>query len=190
MPRKPAYDREALIAKARDIFWRQGWAGTSLKDLERELKLKPGSFYAAFGSKDALYALTLESYANEGVARIKALAENLGPKEALKAQPRLVIEAIENPTKACMLAKTYAELQAKDHELADQAARHMAEMKACFAELFRSAQDAGDIRSEHDPDRLAARYQSDILGLRLSAERKDVNALEIAADIASDIDRL
>ncbi|WP_050605629.1 TetR/AcrR family transcriptional regulator [Ruegeria sp. 6PALISEP08] len=190
MPRKPAYDRDALIAKARDIFWRQGWAGTSLKDLERELKLKPGSFYAAFGSKDALYALTLESYANEGVARIKALAEKLGPKEALKAQPRLVIEAVENPTKACMLAKTFAELQAKDHDLADQAARHMTEMKACFAELFRSAQETGEIRADHDPDRLAARYQSDILGLRLSAERKDVDALEIAADIASDIDRL
>lgn len=190
MPRKPAYDRDALIAKAKDIFWRQGWAGTSLKDLERELKLKPGSFYAAFGSKDALYALTIESYTREGVARLKALAEKLGPKEALKAQPRLVIEAVENPTKACMLAKTYAELQAKDHDLADQAARHMTEMKACFAELFRSAQNAGEIRSEHDPDRLAARYQSDILGLRLSAERKDVDADEIAADIAADIDRL
>lgn len=190
MPRKPAYDRDALIAKAKDIFWRQGWAGTSLKDLERELKLKPGSFYAAFGSKDALYALTMESYTREGVARLKALAEKLGPKGALKAQPRFVIEAVENPTKACMLAKTYAELQAKDHDLADQAARHMTEMKACFAELFRSAQKAGEIRSEHDPDRLAARYQSDILGLRLSAERKDVDADEIAADIAADIDRL
>ena len=190
MPRKPAYDRDALIAKAKDIFWRQGWAGTSLKDLERELKLKPGSFYAAFGSKDALYALTMECYTREGVARLKALAKKLGPKGALKAQPRLVIEAVENPTKACMLAKTYAELQAKDHDLADQAARHMTEMKACFAELFRSAQNAGEIRSEHDPDRLAARYQSDILGLRLSAERKDVDADEIAADIAADIDRL
>ena len=190
MPRKPAYDRDVLIAKAKDIFWRQGWAGTSLKDLERELKLKPGSFYAAFGSKDALYALTLESYTQEGLARLKALAERLGPKEALKAQPRLVIEAAETPAKACMLAKTYAELKAKDHDLADQAAHHMAEMKECFADLFRKAQDAGEIGAGHDPGRLAARYQSDILGLRLSAERTDVDAAQIAADIASDIDRL
>ena len=78
MPRKPEYDRDDLIARARDIFWRQGWAGTSLKDLERELKLKPGSFYAAFGSKDALYGLALERYAQEGVARLKALADRLG----------------------------------------------------------------------------------------------------------------
>ncbi|MCG7521755.1 TetR/AcrR family transcriptional regulator [Ruegeria sp. Ofav3-42] len=190
MPRKPEYDRDALIAQARDIFWRQGWAGTSLKDLERELKLKPGSFYAAFGSKDALYGLALERYAREGVARLRALADQMGPLEALKAQPRLVIEASDAPAKACMLAKTYAELQAKDHALAEKAGVYMAQMRACFADLFQRAQDAGDIASDHDPNRLAARYQSDLLGLRLSAERSDVNAQEIAADIAADLDRL
>ncbi|WP_170770904.1 TetR/AcrR family transcriptional regulator [Ruegeria lacuscaerulensis] len=190
MPRKPSYDRDALIAQARDIFWRQGWAGTSLKDLEHALNLKPGSFYAAFGSKDALYALTLERYAQDGVARLMAMADEMGPLRALKAQPHVVIDAGAVPTHACMLAKTYAELQAKGHELADKASGHMVEMKECFATLFRRAQQAGEIGPDHDPDRLAARYQSDILGLRLSAERNDVNAAEIAADIASDLDRL
>ena len=190
MPRKPEYDRDDLIARARDMFWRQGWAGTSLKNLERELKLKPGSFYAAFGSKDALYALALERYTQEGVARLKALAEELGPKAALQAQPRLVIETGALPAKACMLAKTYAELQARDHDLAEKAAAHMAEMKACFTDLFRRAQAAGEIGPDHDPARLASRYQSDLLGLRLSAERSDVDATAIAADIAADLDRL
>ncbi|WP_171208646.1 MULTISPECIES: TetR/AcrR family transcriptional regulator [unclassified Ruegeria] len=190
MPRKPSYDRDALIAQARDIFWRYGWAGTSLKDLERELKLKPGSFYAAFGSKDALYALALERYAQDGVTNMMVMAQELGPLGALKAQPLRVIEAADIPTKACMLSKTYAELQARDHELAAQARAHMVEMKACFAELFRRAQEAGEIGTDHDPDRLAARYQSDLLGLRLSAERDDVNGVEIANEIAADLDRL
>lgn len=190
MPRKPTYDRDALIAQARDIFWRQGWAGTSLKDLERELKLKPGSFYAAFGSKDALYALTLERYAQDGIARLMALAEDIGPLGALKTQPRVVVEDGQMPSKACMLAKTYAELRARGHDLADKASHHMVEMKECFETLFRRAQQAGEINADHDAGRLAARYQSDLLGLRLSAERKDVNAVEIAADIAADLDRL
>ncbi|WP_300071616.1 TetR/AcrR family transcriptional regulator [uncultured Ruegeria sp.] len=190
MPRKPEYDREALIAQARDVFWRQGWAGTSLKDLERELKLNPGSFYAAFGSKDALYALALERYTQDGIARLTALADNLGPKAALMAQPKRVIEDTLAPTKACMLAKTYAELQAKDHDLAQRAAAYLDQMKACLTNLFLRAQAAGEISPGHDPDRLAARYQSDLLGLRLSAERIDVDARAIAADIAADIDRL
>ena len=49
---------------------------------------------------------------------------------------------------------------------------------------------AGEIGPEHDPERLAARYQSDLLGLRLSAERSDVDAAAIASDIAADLDRL
>lgn len=190
MPRKPSYDRDALIAQARDLFWRQGWAGTSLKDLERELKLKPGSFYAAFGSKDALYALALERYAQDGMARLQALAETLGPKAALQAQPFRVIDDTDAPTRACMLGKTYAELQARDHALAQAASEHLAQMRGCFADLFRRAQQAGEIGADHDPDRLATRYQSDLLGLRLSAERRDVDAQAIAADIAADIDRL
>ncbi len=190
MPRKPSYDRDALIAQARDIFWRQGWAGTSLKDLERELNLKPGSFYAAFGSKDALYALSLERYAQDGVSRLMAMADEMGPLQALKAQPQVVIDASEMPARACMLAKTFAELQARGHDLADQASSHMSAMKGCFATLFRRAQEAGEIGAHHNPDRLAARYQSDLLGLRLSAERQDVNAAEIASDIAADLDQL
>ncbi|CAD0186518.1 Copper outer membrane regulator [Ruegeria sp. THAF57] len=190
MPRKPSYDRDALIAQARDIFWRQGWAGTSLKDLERELNLKPGSFYAAFGSKDALYALALERYAQDGVSRLTAMADEVGPLQALKTQPQIVISAKEMPARACMLAKTFAELQAKGHGLADKAGAHLEEMKECFATLFRRAQAAGEIGAHHDPDRLAARYQSDLLGLRLSAERDDVNAIELASDIAADLDRL
>ena len=190
MPRRPSYDRDALIAQATNLFWRLGWSGTSLKTLEHELKLKPGSFYAAFGSKEALYALALDHYAKTGISRLNELTESLGAKGALMAQPRLVVEAASAPVKACMLSKTYAELQGAEHELADRAADHLAAMKACFATLFRQAQEVGDIGPEHDPDRLAARYQSDILGLRLSAERADIDALAIASDIAADIDRL
>ncbi|EEE38055.1 transcriptional regulator, TetR family [Rhodobacteraceae bacterium KLH11] len=190
MPRKPSYDRDALIAQARDIFWRQGWAGTSLKDLESELKLKPGSFYAAFGSKDALYALALQKYLHDSVARMQTLAEELGPLGALKAQPLLVVEAADPPSRVCMLAKTFAELRARDHELSAQAGAHLGEMLECFTALFQQAQARGEIGGDHDPARLAARYQSDLMGLRLSADRDDVDARAIASDIASDIERL
>ncbi len=83
-----------------------------------------------------------------------------------------------------------AELSAKNHDLAQLAATHLSRMKTCFADLFRQAQTQGQIGADHDPERLAARYQSDLLGLRLSAERGDVDARQIAADIAADLERL
>ena len=190
MPRKPGFDRDDLILRARSLFWKQGWAGTSLKDLEKVLNMKPGSFYAAFGSKDALFELALDTYARDGADRLAALAADLGPLRALQAYPALVIEQADAPAKACMLAKTVLELQARDHPLASAADRHLQGMEARFADLFAATQQAGDIGPDHNPQALARRYQSDLLGLRVSAERDGVDAPAIAREIADSLARL
>lgn len=190
MPRKPNYDRDALIDRARDLFWQRGWAGTSLKDLEAVLQMKPGSFYAAFGSKDALFELALERYAETGSARLRALAGQEGAKDALQHWPAMAIENHDAPAKACMLSKTLLELQAHNHPLAEVANQYLLKMETQFADLFAQAQDAGQIDPSHDPQVLARRYQSDLLGLRVSAERDGVDGTSIAQEIADGIARL
>lgn len=190
MPRKPNYDRNELIDRARDLFWRYGWAGTSLKDLEATLQMKPGSFYAAFGSKDALFELAMEKYAADGTKRLTALAAAQGPMQALQQFPRMAIANDTAPAKACMLSKTLLELQAHNHPLADKANQHLLKMEAQFAALFAQAQSDGDIDQAHDPQVLARRYQSDLLGLRVSAERSGIDAEAIATEIADSLRRL
>ena len=190
MPRKPEYDREELIDRARDLFWKQGWAGTSLKDLERVLKLKPGSFYAAFGSKDALFELALDRYLEDGEARLNALFEELGAFGALRAFPHRVISSATAPAKACMLAKSVLELSGHDHALAAVADRHLDAMERQFAALFAEAQAQGDISAVHDPKALARRYQSDLMGLRISAERAGVDGDALADEMAAGLARL
>ncbi|MEP2716383.1 TetR/AcrR family transcriptional regulator [Pseudophaeobacter sp.] len=190
MPRKPNFDRNDLIERARDLFWQRGWSGTSLKDLEAVLQMKPGSFYAAFGSKDALFELAMQKYVADGSARLQELASKDGPLEALKRWPALAVENETSPAKACMLSKTLLELHAHNHPLAEQANLHLLKMEEQFADLFRQAQMAGDIDKSHDPQVLARRYQSDLLGLRVSAERDGINAQAIAKEIADGLSRL
>lgn len=190
MPRKPDYDREALIDRARDLFWAQGWAGTSLKDLERVLGLKPGSFYAAFGSKAALFELALDRYAETGARRLEALVARHGAVGALQRYPGMVIDASSASAKACMLAKIVLELGGGDDPLAARANTHLSAMEALFAEVFRQAQSAGEISKTYDAEALARRYQSDLLGLRVSAERDGVDAGAIAEEIADSLARL
>ncbi len=190
MSRKPNHDRNDLIERARDLFWRRGWAGTSLKDLEAALQIKPGSFYAAFGSKDALFELAMDKYAMDGAERLKELARTYGPIKALQRFPEMAIGSNDAPAKACMLSKTLLELHAHNHPLASKANLHLLRMEGQFAELFHQAQSAGDIGSEHDPKVLARRYQSDLLGLRVSAERDVIDAKAIAQEIADSLVRL
>ncbi|QCO54758.1 TetR/AcrR family transcriptional regulator [Pseudorhodobacter turbinis] len=190
MARKPNYDRNELIDRARDLFWRRGWAGTSLKDLEATLQLNPGSFYAAFGSKEALFELAMNKYAADGAERLKNLVQKYGPIQALQRFPEMAIANVGAPAKACMLSKTLLELHAHNHPLARKANEHLLRMEVQFAELFRQAQSAGEIGSAYDPKALARRYQSDLLGLRVSAERDGVDAQAIAQEIADSLLRL
>ena len=63
-------------------------------------------------------------------------------------------------------------------------------MEQQFAELFQQAQSDGTVDCAHDPAVLARRYQSDLLGLRVSAEREGVDAKAIATEIASGLGQL
>ncbi|MEP3844084.1 MAG: TetR/AcrR family transcriptional regulator [Paracoccaceae bacterium] len=189
MPRTASFDRDVLIANAREIFWQKGWAGTSMKDLEKGLGLHPGSFYAAFGSKDALYELTLDRYVEEGQARLDQLLHVHGALGALKAYLRSVVEDSAMPVRACMLSKTLLELSGQDNPLASKARQHMATMEARFATLFAQAQKQGEIDNVVSAEKRARRFQSDLMGLRVSAERGDIDALELADEIAADLDR-
>ena len=189
MPRTASFDRDVLIANAREIFWKKGWAGTSMKDLEKGLGLHPGSFYAAFGSKDALYELALDRYVEEGQARLDQLVQTHGALGALKAYLRSVVEDRAMPVRACMLSKTLLELSGQDNPLTAKARQHMTTMEARFAALFAQAQREGGINTDVSPEKRARRFQSDLMGLRVSAERGDVDALELADEIAADLDR-
>lgn len=189
MPRRPSYDREDLIDRARDLFWKKGWAGTSLKDLENALKMKPGSFYAAFGSKEALYELALEKYSKGSRNALAKLTQEFGALGALQRFPAHVV-GTDSQTKACMVAKTLMELHGQNHPLAAKAEDLLVAMEQNFTSLFQQAQADGDVAPQFDAQILARRYQSDLIGLRLSAERNGLNAQAIATEIADGLDRL
>lgn len=190
MPRKPSYDRNELILRARDLFWARGWAGTSLKDLEAGLNMKPGSFYASFGSKDALFELALQTYSKESLARVDTLVAEHGALKALQMLPLAIVQNPDTPAKACMLSKTLLELQAHHHPLAGVADQYLTKMETRFADVFAQAQAEGQITTEQSPRQLAVRYQSDLLGLRVTAERVGADAIGIAHQIAQGLTRL
>src|ERR1700685_365377 len=56
------FDREAALAAAMLLFWRKGFAATSMNDLCDAMGVRSPSLYAAFGSKEALYLEAIEHY--------------------------------------------------------------------------------------------------------------------------------
>lgn len=60
--RPRAFDREAALARAMRVFWVKGYEATSIADLTEVMGVGPTSLYAAFGSKDELYAEAIRLY--------------------------------------------------------------------------------------------------------------------------------
>ncbi len=60
--RPRAFDRDAALTQAMHLFWRKGFAATSISELTAAMGIGSPSLYAAFGSKEELYAETLRYY--------------------------------------------------------------------------------------------------------------------------------
>ena len=60
--RPRAFDREAALGEATRVFWLKGYGATSVSDLTEVMGIGATSLYAAFGSKEALYAEALRHY--------------------------------------------------------------------------------------------------------------------------------
>jgi AcrR family transcriptional regulator len=59
--RPRGFDRDGALQRAMELFWSQGYEGTTLADLQKAMGgITAPSFYVAFGSKEALLKETVE----------------------------------------------------------------------------------------------------------------------------------
>lgn len=56
------FDREAALGRAMELFWTNGYEGTSISDLTEQMGIGTKSLYAAFGSKEQLFSEALQLY--------------------------------------------------------------------------------------------------------------------------------
>ena len=60
MARPKEFDEHEVIGKALELFQRQGYDATSVRDLQEQTGLSSSSLYAAFGGKEQLFLRALK----------------------------------------------------------------------------------------------------------------------------------
>ncbi|WP_158896807.1 MULTISPECIES: TetR/AcrR family transcriptional regulator [unclassified Pseudomonas] len=169
--RPRSFDRTQAIDDALLLFWRYGYEATSLSRLKAAIGggITAPSFYAAFGSKEALFKEVVTRYMEtHGRVNDPLFDETLAPREAIAAalSRSARMQCDERLPKGCLVALgtlgSYAEEDSSlPLPLREARARIRAGLLACVG----SGIVRGDLAQGTDPHALATLFEGFLLGI-------------------------
>jgi TetR/AcrR family transcriptional regulator, transcriptional repressor for nem operon len=152
--------RERLLDAGVQTFSKSGFNGCSVQDITDTAGVPKGSFYNHFQSKEALAAAALEYYWSEGSCdRLNILTQlDVSPRERLRTyfeQAAAEIAQIDF-TCGCLIGNMAAELSDHSPVIAAKLSEIFAGWSRQVGDCIREAQSANEIKSDADPELLAA----------------------------------
>ena len=189
MPRTKGFETGDALDAAMQLFWRKGYAATSLRDLLDGMGIGYGSFYNAFGDKHALFLASLDRFRELRTSWIDEVLEDSGLNGIEEVFRRTVDGLVSfEPRRGCLLANTAVELGPHDAEVAAKISRYVRHTEAVFERAVIRAQEAGEIPADRDPRAMACFLVNTLHGLRVLARvGTDRAVLEDAVRVALDV---
>ena len=166
------FDREYALLKARNLFWRQGYEGTSMSDLVAELGIASARIYKAFGSKEQLFRQAIVHYeSQEGGFADRAFAAENNVQEAIK---KMLVDAVRLYSQAelprgCMVVDSAASVSEENDEIKTWLAEHRLQRTQQIIDRLRQAADNGEIPDTTDADSLGDYFAVFLHGLSVQA---------------------
>lgn len=169
------------------VFWEKGFTATSMTDLCERMGIVSPSLYAAFGSKEALFAEALAHYGKVYAPLIWAPLEQAATAregvEAYLMQSARALTRAGNPS-GCMLTLSTVASEGVETLGALVVSTRAASLKALESRLLRAA-EAGEIAASVDVKGLARMFlgvqQGMSIQARDGAKRRDLEAMASAA---------
>jgi AcrR family transcriptional regulator len=171
MGRPRTFDRDKAVEQAMYIFWQNGYESTSLSQLKASIGsgISAPSFYAAFGSKEALFQECMQRYLSTFAQVTEFLWDtSLPPREAiettLRSSARMQCE--RGHPKGCMVSLGVMSAPSEEHaDITAPLTRSRARTRAGFTACVQRGIDSGELRADTDARALATVFDSFLLGL-------------------------
>jgi len=173
------FDRDAALEAAMLLFWRKGFAVTSMNDLCDAMGVRSPSLYAAFGSKEELYLEAIEHYVQtQGPPVWGKLAEGATARAGIE---NLLIAGTESlPKSRAIPAGCMATLAAVGDEWPAAIARVIKKVRLEMLGMLRSRLETavakGELPASTDIDGLSRFYLSVFQGMAIQAQDGAIRA--------------
>lgn len=169
MARPIEFNKTKALDAAMDTFWTNGYERTSLQDLIDSMALSKSSFYNSFGSKHELFTDSLRSYSNMMSIDLQRRLDAAGSGRVFLE--RLLSEIVDTSTeesslRGCFLLNTATEFAQCNKEVSELTRSGLNQFHSVFRKAIEQAREAGEVRSDEDPDRLAWFVFSGVIGLK------------------------
>jgi TetR/AcrR family transcriptional repressor of nem operon len=157
MPRPRKFDEQAVLTAARAMFWRDGYAATSVQSLTDATGLGTQSLYGAFSSKHDLFIRILDDYcARQSAGLEAAITADPSPWRGLTSAVTFEDGGrLDLPPQGCLMANSAAALSTQDEQVRTLARQAYSETLALFARQIAQAQESGEIDADVDPEQTA-----------------------------------
>jgi TetR/AcrR family transcriptional regulator, transcriptional repressor for nem operon len=154
--RTKEFDPEVALERAMELFWRQGYAATSVADLVAHLGVARASLYATFGNKHDLYVAALERYARHGDPNLVELLATPGP--VLPTIRALLLATAAPPPEqppGCLVVNAAAECPPDDVVVRRRLELNWASNEVALTSALLRARAQGEIRADVDAESVA-----------------------------------
>lgn len=153
MPRPRTHDPEAALDRAMQLFWSQGFRGTSVQDLVDGCRVQRYGIYQSFGSKEELFLAAIDRYQSTVVARM--VAPLIRPGAGLPAIRRVLDSLVQLGSgsaggKGCFICNTSGELGRDETGVATRIDRYLTTLHDAFLQALAGAHREGMLRAGVD----------------------------------------
>lgn len=175
MPKAKHFDEAVVLQKARDVFWKKGYNGTSMDELVKATGLSRSSIYDTFTDKHGLYQRTLEHYQLSQQTQLTTVVpQHINGRKKVECFFKRAIEDSLNDKqrKGCFMLNSTTELANIDKKVSKTALDNMDAMESMFLLWVKEGQASGDISKRFTARAIARHLFSSINGIKLVAQTK------------------
>lgn len=175
MARKKEYIEEEVIEKAMDLFWRNGYNTTSIRQLEKEMGINQFSIYSSFGSKQGIFIRSIQCYKQKIKHLTDKLQNSQNGKEGIKQFFYDFAEfAKENEVdKGCLITNTANEFaENPDPAIFDELSKFSGYIKELFKNNLRSDSSKSEEVLERQANYLLVAKGAAAMASRTSSQKQ------------------
>jgi AcrR family transcriptional regulator len=181
------FNADQALDKALNVFWRNGYEGTSIADLTEAMGINPPSLYAAFGNKEKLFRKALDRYAQQVTSYWSEAVEKptaRGMAEHLLRKSADFLSEECNPP-GCMMVRTAMQCSAAQESIERELASRRATGEVMLRDRLATAKDKGELPADLDPQDYARYLMTVLEGMSVrSANGSSREELHKIADMA------